>query len=216
MKGRLRALLIAVGCMILATPGTFALIIAMNKLTTALEEEDGPGVVSFDITPVKKKKKKKVEKREIKVSRRPTASRRVHSIAPLPSLGGGGLAGVEINMPEYEATELGVMSDSMLGEMENMTMTEDAVDTPPVPKIQIPPKYPPEAKAKNIESRLLLRILIGSDGFVKKIKFIESDYPEIFNEYAFKAVSSWVFEPATYKSRNVEMWATLPIEFKLN
>ncbi len=214
LKNTLKVRMTALIIMIIATPMTFALVITMNKFSTALEKEEGTGIVTFNVEQHKPKKKKKQNKENIKVRKQQTSSRRARPVAPLPSLGTG-LSGIEIDVPDVEMADLGSVTNSLLGGLGDVVMTEDTVDSRPVPKYQTLVKYPPRARAKNIEGRVVLNIRIGADGRVKQIKVIEAEPLGVFEPSAIAAVRNWMFEPATYNSRAVEVWATLPLEFTL-
>mgnify|MGYP006287963461 FL=1 len=202
-------------CIVLAAPATFGLVIAMNKLTSGLEEETGPKVVQFSIDRQEKKKKKKQKPQQLNIQRRTAGrSRQKRSLAPLPELGNG-VSGIKVDMPEYEGAELTSVSGSMLGNLDNVVMTEDTVDNRPVIKRRTPIQYPPRARKQNIQGRVVLNILIGRDGRVEKIKILEAEPKGVFEEPAVRSVKQWVFIPATYKNKPVRMWGTLPLNFGL-
>lgn len=210
---RTRARIIAVITMFLGTLLVFSGVIAMNTFVTKLEQANGPATVDFAIEKIRKNPPRK-DMNEIK-PRRNRTSKEHHAIAPLPDLGTN-LSSIQIEIPDYRFEDVGAMSDSLLGDLVDVVMTEDAVDTRPVPRMQTPIDYPPRARANNLEGRVVLSILIGSDGLVKKVKVLESMPPGIFEQVVLAAVTTWVFEPATYKSKCVEVWATLPIEFSIS
>lgn len=203
-------------CILLAAPATFASVIFMNKLTTALEEEKGATQVKFDIKQLKKKKKKPEQPKAMKMKQRPrNRGAAKHQIAPLPDLGSGP-GGLNIMIPEYQAEDLGASSKDLLdGLNEEMTMTSETVDELPRIKFQEAITYPPRARKMNIEGRVILNLLIDKSGAVEKIKIVEAQPANVFEKAAVDSVRRWRFEPATYKNRPVKVWATLPLDFKL-
>lgn len=75
-------------------------------------------------------------------------------------------------------------------------------------------EYPPDAKAKGIEGKVVLKILIGKDGVVKESEVISS-IPEL-DDAAKKAVESLKFKPGKYKGKPVDVWVRLPLTFDIN
>ncbi|MEZ6187574.1 MAG: energy transducer TonB [Planctomycetota bacterium] len=105
------------------------------------------------------------------------------------------------------------MNDEVLGDLDEVVHTEDTVDSRPVPRETTPIEVPARAKAQHLGGRLVLSLLIGADGRVRQARVLEADPPGVFEDAALVAVRGWVFEPATYQGRPVEVWATLPVEF---
>ncbi len=215
IKNKLSATIFGFLCIVVATPATFGLVIMMNSLTTKLEEDDSKAEVTFTIEHTKpKKKKERPKKMEVK-KKRTGQSQKQRAIAPLPQLGSS-VSGIQVEMPDYEGMNMTTASESLIGEVDNVVMTEDTVDNKPVASFTQQPVYPSRARSKNINGNVMLNILIGKDGAVKKIKVLEVD-PEgyKFEQAAVNAVRNWRFQPATYKGKPVKVWATLPLGFEL-
>ena len=87
------------------------------------------------------------------------------------------------------------------------------VEVKPEPVSIEPPRYPELARKVGLEGRVLVRILIGSDGKVRKAILMQGD--EIFRKAATEAVLQWVFKPAVQNLTHVAVWAVLPMEFNL-
>ena len=88
-----------------------------------------------------------------------------------------------------------------------------AVDEEPV-RISIDaPVYPPVAQAAGIEGTVLVRVLVGRDGKVKDVIYI--DGPEAFKKAADVCARTAVFRPALVDHQPVEVWVMMPVTFKL-
>jgi TonB family protein len=78
-------------------------------------------------------------------------------------------------------------------------------------------KYPKEAKAKRIEGRQIVLILLSKDGEVKNSKIYRSISPDIDQE-ALRLISilpnNWI--PAKHKNEFVDVVLSLPVMFRLN
>jgi protein TonB len=92
----------------------------------------------------------------------------------------------------------------------------DEIDTtrcePWVKKVQ--PIYPDSALKNNIEGKVVLKARVGKDGRVKNVILLSSS-DSIFNEAAIKAMKKWIFEPAISYGKSIEVWVTVPFNFKL-
>lgn len=86
--------------------------------------------------------------------------------------------------------------------------------TPPRPTEQVPPQYPEQAAAEGLEGRVLVKVLVGTDGSVKDVSVEESTDP-VFDAAAVKAVLQWRFEPATRGGEPVEASVVIPFDFNL-
>ena len=88
-----------------------------------------------------------------------------------------------------------------------------AVDEEPV-RISIDaPVYPPVAMSAGIEGTVLVRVLVGKDGRIKDVIYI--DGPEALKEAADTSARSAVFRPALVDHKPVEVWVLMPVTFKL-
>lgn len=87
-------------------------------------------------------------------------------------------------------------------------------DREPVVKKSVNPVYPEEAKAKGIEGKVYLSILVDTGGKVKEAKVLKSDNP-VFDTPAIDAARQWLFSPAIKDGKAVEAWLTMPFMFKL-
>ena len=88
-----------------------------------------------------------------------------------------------------------------------------AVDTPPVPLIAPKPVYSDWLREAGIEGKVLLRVLVGTDGFVKQV--VIASGPKGLGEEAAKAVRRWTFRPGLANGNPIEVWVEIPIAFQL-
>ncbi len=75
------------------------------------------------------------------------------------------------------------------------------------------PVYPEIAKEAGVEGTVLVRVLVGDDGFVKDMFVIQSI--PMLDEAAAEAAWTAVFKPALQKDRPVAVWMVIPINFSL-
>lgn len=84
-------------------------------------------------------------------------------------------------------------------------------DEPPTPVSLVQPAYPEMAREAKIQGRVVLQVLVGADGRVKKVKVIRSiPYLE---DASKNAVLRWVFKPALLKGHPVPAWVEVPVDF---
>jgi len=76
------------------------------------------------------------------------------------------------------------------------------------------PQYPDIAKEAGVEGTVLVRVLVGEDGFVKDQIIIQS--VPMLDDAAASAAQTAVFKPALQKDKPVAVWMVIPIEFKLH
>ena len=76
------------------------------------------------------------------------------------------------------------------------------------------PKYTEEARRNNVTGKVHLRILVGTDGAIKKIKVI-SGLPDGLTEQAIRAASKLKFNPAINEGKPVEYWTSISMIFSL-
>lgn len=126
------------------------------------------------------------------------------------------LAGVDVGLPSLELADMVRPSDRLLGGAGDLVMTDDAVDIPPRPTRRASPDYPMHARTQGIEGYVVLSVLITPSGEVEKVKILESNPPQIFDQVAVDSVRQWQFEPAMYKGQRVRVWAKQKIGFDLS
>jgi protein TonB len=79
------------------------------------------------------------------------------------------------------------------------------------------PPYPPDALARGIEGRVLLRVWIRDDGTVEDVKIHQSSGDESLDQSALSTVRDrWRFVPARRNGVDVSCQALLPIRFRIH
>jgi protein TonB len=73
--------------------------------------------------------------------------------------------------------------------------------------------YPDIAREAGIEGTVLVRVLVGEDGFVRRALVAQSVLG--LDEAALAAAHDAVFKPALQQERPVAVWVVIPIEFRL-
>jgi protein TonB len=75
------------------------------------------------------------------------------------------------------------------------------------------PRYPQEARAKNIEGTVVVEILIDSSGRVVRARVIQS--VPLLDAAALECVYQWEFKPAVKNGRSVPTIAHAPVAFRI-
>ena len=77
-----------------------------------------------------------------------------------------------------------------------------------------PPEYPPDAAAKGLDGRVMLKVLVGADGSVKDV-VVEHARPEgVFDAVTVAAVRQWQFAPRVENGKAIEGWVRVPVDFR--
>jgi protein TonB len=209
---RLGALRVAgIGTITIAGFGVVvAALVLMNRPPADAEQKNRATSVDFTVPtepPEPPQPEPEPEEREPRRSNQP-------ALAPAPNLGSS-LSGIQVALPEFQPKGVSEVADSLLGDLENVTLTEDAVDKAPVVRSK-PLTYPERAKQRGIEGEVVVSALVSRDGQVKKLRILQSEPPGVFDEAVRNSVPNWTFEPAKYQGQPVETWGTLTIPFRLN
>ena len=97
---------------------------------------------------------------------------------------------------------------------------------PAPPKIELPssdaahlnnpkPSYPPSASAWVSKAKVVLRVLIGTDGAPQKVEINKSSGYERLDRQAQEAVMRWRFVPGKRNGVPEAMWNLVPVNFVL-
>jgi protein TonB len=94
----------------------------------------------------------------------------------------------------------------------------DASEVDTMPKIirQANVTYPTAAKRSNVEGKVVIRVLIGTNGKAEKMEIAESEPEGIFDEAALKSLKYWQFRPGIKNGELVSTWVKIPLSFKLD
>ena len=77
------------------------------------------------------------------------------------------------------------------------------------------PSYPSEAKRRNIQGKVLVEVVVTSEGAAQKVVIVRSSGYESLDEAAVDAVRDWRFVPARKGSKSVQANVIVPVEFKI-
>lgn len=125
------------------------------------------------------------------------------------------LAGSHFGLEGFQV-DLSALSDSIIGDASNVSMTEETVDVAPVPKERPPLIFPERARKLGVSGYVQLSLFIDKSGRVHQAKVLESEPPGVFEQSALSAVKQWSFEPALYQGNAVSLWVKQKISFNLN
>lgn len=77
------------------------------------------------------------------------------------------------------------------------------------------PVYPLEARQRNWQGTVVLRVSVSEDGHVLQVNLQRSSGHETLDESALAAVKDWRFVPAKRGETPEPSWVSVPIVFKL-
>lgn len=77
-------------------------------------------------------------------------------------------------------------------------------------------QYPPEAKKYSVEGRVVVQFVVTKTGTIGEVKVVRSLDPDLDKEAVRVCKTLPQFRPGRFKGKAVNVWYTLPIQFKLN
>ena len=77
------------------------------------------------------------------------------------------------------------------------------------------PPYPALARRMHEQGRVLVRVLVGTDGAPERIELKTSSGSIRLDQSALETIKSWKFVPARQGGDNVAAWVIVPITFTL-
>lgn len=77
------------------------------------------------------------------------------------------------------------------------------------------PVYPKDLRERDVEGKVILKILIDKEGKVQEIQIFESSGYETFDQIAVKSVRQWRFKAARKGNQQRESWVLIPINFQI-
>src|SRR5699024_10428334 len=78
------------------------------------------------------------------------------------------------------------------------------------------PSYPADALDSRTSGKVVMRVLVGTDGNVKDVVVEESVPAGVFEAASIEAVRKWQFNPAIKDGKPVEDWLRIPVEFEID
>lgn len=80
----------------------------------------------------------------------------------------------------------------------------------------VQPPYPPGMQRLEIEGRVTVRVLVGTDGRALRIEPVASDHEAFFEATRAWGLRRWRFTPATRDGVPVEAWRTASVRFEID
>lgn len=87
-------------------------------------------------------------------------------------------------------------------------------DEPPVLVAYQAPDYPEEARRKDLEGSVMVKVLVGADGKVEETAILDSTDP-VFDGPALEAAARCEFEPAKLEGAPTKSRVAIPYQFRL-
>lgn len=85
----------------------------------------------------------------------------------------------------------------------------------PILKERVEPVYPEAARKARMQGVVILEAIITADGNVADVKVLKSINP-LLDSAAERAVSRWLYRPATLNGRAVSVYLTVTVNFQLH
>lgn len=105
---------------------------------------------------------------------------------------------------------------------------EPIAEAPPPPAVIEPPKfgaaylhnpapnYPPLSRRLNEEGRVLLRVLVATNGSAEQVKIENTSGSGRLDQAAVDAVKNWAFIPAKRDNQAISAYVLVPVKFSLS
>lgn len=77
------------------------------------------------------------------------------------------------------------------------------------------PSYPPEERRAEREGRVVVRVLVGTDGRVKQVERVSATTDAFYRATLDRALAKWRFKPATRDGVPFEAWRSMALTFVL-
>lgn len=81
---------------------------------------------------------------------------------------------------------------------------------------ELQPAYPPSEQRMGNEGAVIVRVLIGADGRVKKVEKVSAGSEAFFRATERQALRYWRFKPATLDGQPIESWQQMTVRFQLS
>lgn len=120
---------------------------------------------------------------------------------------------------ENKAEKKSVAGKQTSGRVDPNAIATKAAETDPVfdaAYLNNPaPDYPAAAKQRSIQGKVLLDVIVKTDGTPAKVMISRSSGSSILDEAALDAVKQWRFIPARRSGQLVQANVIVPVEFKI-
>ena len=106
-------------------------------------------------------------------------------------------------------------ADALLGDVDNVVMTEQTVDIAPKCVATSAISYPARARSRGIEGYVLFSLVVSAEGRLSDVTVLESEPQGVFDDSARQAIDSMRCNPAQYQGRPVRVRIQKPVQFAL-
>lgn len=209
-RSKTRSMLSGLLFMLVGSTLVIGTLLMINRLAEAPERNLEELSSSFTVEKAPEPPQQRVVRREP-----PPPQRSRPQAPPMVSLDSS-LSGIDFGIPGLEAGNLNDLQDQLLGDTNDVVMTDDSVDAPPRPTYQAPVEYPRGARSQGVQGYVVLSLLISAAGEIEKVQVLEAQPAGVFEQSAIDGVRNWRFEPAQYQGRNVKVWARQRVRFDLS
>lgn len=115
----------------------------------------------------------------------------------------------DIVTPTYEGTGPGVV-------VEPVKPTPVIVGPGINPRFNYQPDYPANERRLGHEGRVVVRVLVGTDGRVKQVEKVSAASDSFFEATRRRALEKWRLTPGTKDGMPIEAWRTMSVSFVMN
>lgn len=84
------------------------------------------------------------------------------------------------------------------------------------PRFNYQPDYPSDERRLGREGRVVVRVLVGTDGRVKQVEKVSAASESFFEATRRRALERWRLTPGTKDGVPVEAWRTMAVSFVMN
>ena len=104
-----------------------------------------------------------------------------------------------------------------LGSGEILTKPDPVIVAPGVnPRFNYQPDYPANERRLGREGRVVVRVLVGTDGRVKQVEKISAASDAFFEATRRRALEKWRLTPGTKDGVPIEAWRQMSVSFVMN
>lgn len=204
----------AIALMLLGTALVLSTVLLINRFGQGPDREKVEEQASFQVEQPEPPEQEEVDKEP---EPEPESEPNQPPPSPLEGLGTDvGAGGFEIATPELNEKGMGGLEDNLVGDSDDVVMTDDAVDVAPKPAKRAPLEYPSGARQQGVTGYVVVNLLINANGEVERVKVLESEPGDTFEQVAVESVRKWRFQPAKYEGDKVKVWAKQKIRFDLS
>ena len=191
------------------TTAVFGLVLSMNALDRGPPEPPQRAAATFDVpSPARKPK----PTRRKPPPRRPRTPPKTPP--PIPTLASA-VGGLDLGLFAGAAIDLSEGASALVGDVSEVVMTAESVDSLPVPVARPAVAYPPSARSRGITGHVTLSLLVDARGQVGEVHVEAAEPPGVFDDAAVRAVRQWRFQPATYQGQPVPVRVEQTLRFDL-